>query len=258
MDPKKFYGMYNKNSINKLGDKPVIVPKNSDLKYKKEKISNAINRALKGDQEDIKSTIKIIPAENELTSRIEKLEKENKFMKDQIKKRDIVIKNLNTHIQSLNKKLLDYKTQNKELKRLIQGEPENFFDFGQGHFGFLDDNFNDERIQEQLALQAVDQQILDELCPDPDKMSYEQLLQLEENVGNVSKGLKKEKIDALPMVKFYKGFYKDCFQCIICMESYNELEMVKKLPCGHIFHKECIAQWLIKEKTCPFCKKEIR
>ena len=117
-----------------------------------------------------------------------------------------------------------------------------------------DDGFQDE---EELALQAVDQQIMDELCPNPDQMTYEQLLQLEDNVGNVSKGLTAEQIDNLPNKRFKKEKNREFYQCIICMEEFQEKEKVKVLPCAHIFHINCIKQWLLKQKSCPFCKSEI-
>ena len=123
---------------------------------------------------------------------------------------------------------------------------------------FKDDILNNEDLQEELAIKAVDQQILDELCPNPDTMSYEQLLQLEDNVGNVSKGLSSQQIDLLPVTKYKKKLYSENFQCIICMEEFEEKEKVKLLPCGHIFHINCIKQWLLKQKSCPFCKSEIK
>lgn len=122
----------------------------------------------------------------------------------------------------------------------------------------LEDNIlYDEGLQEELALQAVEQQIIDELCPNPDSMTYEQLLQLEDNVGSVSKGLSSNQIDKLPNIKYRKEKNSENYQCIICMEEFEEKEKVKLLPCGHIFHNNCIKQWLLKQKTCPFCKSEI-
>ena len=47
------------------------------------------------------------------------------------------------------------------------------------------------------------------------------------------------------------------FQCGICMDSFRENEKVKKLTCDHIFHIECMTQWLQTKKTCPFCDQAI-
>ena len=120
-----------------------------------------------------------------------------------------------------------------------------------------DDISFDENFEEDYAIKAVDQQIMDELYPNPDAMSYEQLLQLEDNMGNVNKGLTKNQFDKLPDVEYDKDKYSENYQCIICMEEFEKNEIVKLLPCEHIFHKNCIKQWLLKQKTCPFCKAEI-
>ena len=47
------------------------------------------------------------------------------------------------------------------------------------------------------------------------------------------------------------------FQCGICMDSFYDEEMVKKLPCGHIYHKDCLSQWMQTKNKCPFCDKLI-
>ena len=47
------------------------------------------------------------------------------------------------------------------------------------------------------------------------------------------------------------------FQCGICMDSFHETENVKRLPCEHIFHVDCMSQWLQKKKNCPFCAQAI-
>ena len=34
-------------------------------------------------------------------------------------------------------------------------------------------------------------------------------------------------------------------------------EEVRKLPCGHYFHKGCIDEWLTRSCECPICKHNI-
>ena len=42
--------------------------------------------------------------------------------------------------------------------------------------------------------------------------------------------------------------------CLICREK---MEFAKKLPCGHIFHLDCLRMWLQHQQTCPLCRAEI-
>jgi len=46
--------------------------------------------------------------------------------------------------------------------------------------------------------------------------------------------------------------------CAICLEDYNNGDMLRHLPCKHGFHKICIDSWLTKWGTfCPICKLEV-
>ena len=42
--------------------------------------------------------------------------------------------------------------------------------------------------------------------------------------------------------------------CTICLDEYEVGDKVRCLPCGHAFHANCIARWLIeRHATCPLC-----
>jgi hypothetical protein len=46
-------------------------------------------------------------------------------------------------------------------------------------------------------------------------------------------------------------------KCIICMDNYENEDVLKILPCHHYYHKECIKEWLLKyNHICPICKKD--
>ena len=48
--------------------------------------------------------------------------------------------------------------------------------------------------------------------------------------------------------------------CSICLEKYFDEENLKKvvsLNCDHLFHKECIDNWIKINKNCPMCKSQI-
>lgn len=45
--------------------------------------------------------------------------------------------------------------------------------------------------------------------------------------------------------------------CVICLSEYEAEDQLRYLRCGHHFHDDCIMQWLVQNKSCPFCKKDI-
>ena len=197
---------------------------------------------------------------------------------DEMKEKNVLLKE---EISNKEKEILKYKERYQEQKQLIKELQSIFNDMKNNENLHIDlrgiestnntkDNINlnnnyeeveqiifDDGYQEELAIKAVEQQIIDDLCPNPDAMTYEQLLDLEDNVGKVNRGLNIEQFDKIPIKRYRKEKFKGNYQCIICMEEFIEKEKVKLLPCGHIFHINCIKQWLIKEKNCPFCKSEI-
>ena len=257
-------------------DKKETKKKSSKLKRVSDKKDNNLTKkdAKKGINKNIGKTNKEINYDE----MIKNMESNNKYLNEQIKRRE-------NHIEKYKKKYQDQQNIIKSLELILSEQKEqknsksnsnnnkniNDIDYVNdilaNDIESLDleniDNLGnedilyDENFQEDFAIKAVDQQIMDELYPNPDAMSYEQLLQLEDNMGNVNKGLTKNQFEKLPEVKYDKNKYSENYQCIICMEEFEIKEKVKLLPCGHIFHKNCIKQWLLKQKSCPFCKSEI-
>ncbi|KAG0002395.1 hypothetical protein BGZ79_003076 [Entomortierella chlamydospora] len=45
--------------------------------------------------------------------------------------------------------------------------------------------------------------------------------------------------------------------CPICLCEYEDLEELRRLPCDHYFHKECVDEWLKLKRTCPLCKCDV-
>ncbi|MDP2815150.1 MAG: RING finger domain-containing protein, partial [Rectinemataceae bacterium] len=43
--------------------------------------------------------------------------------------------------------------------------------------------------------------------------------------------------------------------CVICSHDADEIQVV--LPCQHIFHRECIEQWVQQSATCPLCRASL-
>jgi len=118
---------------------------------------------------------------------------------------------------------------------------------------------------------------------DVDRMSYEELLALQEKVGFVSKGAKAEHIEQLPTSKFRAASTLSSSvsssssssssatprtsssvsknetdetkkNCNICLNDFEDGDDIRSLPCFHFFHREEIDQWLSLRDTCPVCQ----
>ena len=67
----------------------------------------------------------------------------------------------------------------------------------------------------------------------------------------------------------YRDHLKDCTritnkvishradECAICLCEITKNEIPKSLPCYHIFHDRCIADWSKKQNICPLCRAKI-
>ncbi|DAZ97044.1 TPA: hypothetical protein N0F65_012913 [Lagenidium giganteum] len=99
-----------------------------------------------------------------------------------------------------------------------------------------------------------------ELGVDPDNMTYEELLQLGERVGDVKKERWREiavqVLSSLPTHR-WTADQKSDIPCIVCQYDFVEHDKVLTLPCAHIFHEECVEGWVRENNSCPLCKMEI-
>ena len=43
-------------------------------------------------------------------------------------------------------------------------------------------------------------------------------------------------------------------ECAICLEHSGP---ACRLECGHSFHAECLAKWLVRSPTCPLCRARV-
>ncbi|GAB2216483.1 hypothetical protein Droror1_Dr00024257 [Drosera rotundifolia] len=73
----------------------------------------------------------------------------------------------------------------------------------------------------------------------------QELLELGDRIGYVSTGLLEEEIlRCIGKIKFFAS------------DNETEDEM-GKLSCGHVYHTQCIKQWLTRKNACPVCKLTI-
>ncbi|XP_012443794.2 NEP1-interacting protein 1 [Gossypium raimondii] len=72
-----------------------------------------------------------------------------------------------------------------------------------------------------------------------------------------AKGLSRSWIQKLPMHEIQSS---PMFQssCSICLQGLKDGEMARNLPrCEHMFHLNCIDEWLSRVGTCPMCRDHV-
>ena len=85
-------------------------------------------------------------------------------------------------------------------------------------------------------------------------LHYNLLLRLsEEDVPRGASDIALSRV-AVPTSEQFAAHKDDC---IVCMDPCEEQVEAAYLPCGHIFHDDCIRGWFKNEKTCPLCKAEL-
>ncbi|KEP65812.1 UNVERIFIED_CONTAM: zinc finger, C3HC4 type (RING finger) domain-containing protein [Hammondia hammondi] len=69
-------------------------------------------------------------------------------------------------------------------------------------------------------------------------------------------------IDLLPTSAFDQSrsanLSDEAKRCSICFEDYEHGDELRRLPCTHVFHKNCIDVWLRRSFVCPICKHDLR
>ena len=66
---------------------------------------------------------------------------------------------------------------------------------------------------------------------------------------NNSKIIEKIKKNIVPVGNIDKNNH-----CSICLEDFNSEKEIVFLDCKHIYHMECIIEWINKDPSCPLCR----
>ena len=72
----------------------------------------------------------------------------------------------------------------------------------------------------------------------------------------MTKPASKKAIEEMKVCKGSELTYKS--DCQICFETFTDQdEAIMEMPCQHLYHKDCLMDWLTKKNTCPVCRKEV-
>jgi len=65
-------------------------------------------------------------------------------------------------------------------------------------------------------------------------------------------------LDALPLVPFKPDEADDDEPvCCVCLDTLHRGDLLRRLPCKHEFHGDCVDPWLKSNTTCPLCKDDV-
>ncbi|KTF76003.1 hypothetical protein cypCar_00038065, partial [Cyprinus carpio] len=92
--------------------------------------------------------------------------------------------------------------------------------------------------------------------------SYEELLQLEDRLGSVSRGAIQTTIERFTFPHKYKKRkpldLKFCETPLVLINHLSVSSVFRRLPCMHLFHQVCVDQWLATSRKCPICRVDIQ
>ncbi|XVF77439.1 hypothetical protein PTKIN_Ptkin14bG0043300 [Pterospermum kingtungense] len=78
---------------------------------------------------------------------------------------------------------------------------------------------------------------------------------------NGANGLSRSCIQKIPVLEFHTSDMiksREKTSCAICLQGLKDGELARNLPrCGHIFHLNCIDEWLSRQGTCPMCREHV-
>lgn len=67
-----------------------------------------------------------------------------------------------------------------------------------------------------------------------------------------------EQIAAIPLVRFTHDLFEEPgASCAVCLSEYDVGDRLRRLPCGHHFHRRCADEWMRRSKRCPLCVRAI-
>lgn len=75
-------------------------------------------------------------------------------------------------------------------------------------------------------------------------------------------GMSKDSLDKLGKMEITEENERDAsgerIGCSVCLQDCKIGDTARSLPsCGHVFHLPCIDSWLVRQASCPLCRRDI-
>ena len=127
----------------------------------------------------------------------------------------------------------------------------------------ISDKFNkkDSEEEENTPISFTNSRYNEDLFNDNINNILTRLEQEDDSLNNKKENLFKESdaneiLRYIPntIIKEEKNKNDNNYKCMICLYEYKLGEKVCTLPCLHIFHIDCLKNWIIRNRSCPICK----
>jgi E3 ubiquitin-protein ligase ATL6/9/15/31/42/55 len=99
-------------------------------------------------------------------------------------------------------------------------------------------------------------------CADSPSNSIRNMAGIPGRSRRAARGLDASILETFPIfeysvVKIHK-IGKGALECAVCLNEFEETETLRLIPkCDHVFHPECIDEWLGSHTTCPVCRANL-
>lgn len=99
-------------------------------------------------------------------------------------------------------------------------------------------------------------------CADSPSNSIRNMAGVTGRSRRAARGLDASVLETFPIfeysfVKIHK-IGKGTLECAVCLNEFEETETLRLIPkCDHVFHPECIDEWLGSHTTCPVCRANL-
>lgn len=87
-----------------------------------------------------------------------------------------------------------------------------------------------------------------------DRFEYNSLASLTRRGGYGSVSLEKDVVNKSDVA----NNIEEEPQCSICLCEYEKGDKLISLPCGHVFHDDCITSWTDNNTRCPLCNSDLK
>ena len=146
----------------------------------------------------------------------------------------------------------------EEQERMADERPIAFNPTGRYNLGFVDWRNELERIMEEDTyeqhVRPTHQMDLDRRLNPQDYPSDEEEQAPQQQTDQIVVGpLDKKHLKLLTVMKMGKSSKS----CAVCLLPFACDELILRLPCSHIFHRDCLQPWLAKQGRCPNCRLDL-